>query len=152
MPVQTTYLSRIPPAYEGMIADSRDHDIVSRQIESANVGFGKPVARGAADEGVVFPPGAAPFVGITEASHQTIQDVVQGGTRDTYGQGENVPVMRRGPMWLMASVAVAGGDPLYYVNATGVWTNVAAAGNTLVANARWETSTTGPGLARASIG
>jgi uncharacterized hydantoinase/oxoprolinase family protein len=55
--------------------------------------------------------------------------------------------MEEGVIWVMASVAVAVGDPVYYVPATGVLTNVATS-NTQIANAMWDSSTSGAGLAK----
>ncbi|MNG38240.1 hypothetical protein D3C84_1258660 [compost metagenome] len=60
--------------------------------------------------------------------------------------------MTKGAIWVTASVQVAAGDPVYFVPATGLWTNVAS-GNVLVAGARFDTSTTGTNqLAQVRLG
>jgi hypothetical protein len=52
--------------------------------------------------------------------------------------------MKKGVIVVQASVAVAVGDVVHYVPATGVLTNT---GGTLIPGAIWETSTSGAGLA-----
>lgn len=146
MAVQTTYGRTIAPAYEGMIADSRDHTIVSHNVETAaGIGFGKVVCQGAADRGAVV-AAATKFLGLSEAAHHTVGGTLSGGTVDKWAQYETIPVMTEGAMWVLASEAVAPGDPVYYTAATGVLSKTAA-GNVLIPNARWNTSTAGAGLA-----
>ena len=148
MPVQTTYNSQLAPAYEGMIANSEPHRIVSKQVESAaGIGFGKVTVQGTADDQIRVSEVTRRFRGLTEASH------IGGGlaTLDSYEQYQTVPVMVEGVMWVMASVAVNPGDLVYYVPATGVLTNVATS-NTQIPNAIWESSTTGAGLAKVRLG
>lgn len=147
MPVQTTYATQIAPAYEGMIANSEPHRIVSKQVETVGgIGFGKVTVQGTADDQVRVSEATRRFRGLTEAAH------VGGfqGTLDAYEQYETVPVMIEGVMWVMASVAVNPGDLVYYVPATGVLTNVATA-NTAIPNALWDSSTTGAGLAKVRL-
>lgn len=147
MPIQTTYTQTIAPAYEGMIADSREQNILSMQLETAaGIGFGKVAVQGTADKQVRVSAAGRAFRGVTVSSHFGGFAAGFQGTKDTYDQYETVPVMDRGSIWVLASVAVAVGDPVYYVPATGVLTNVAT-GNTLIPNAKWESSTTGAGLA-----
>jgi hypothetical protein len=147
VPIQTTYLQTIAPAYEGMIADSRDQSVISMQVETAGgIGFGKVAVQGTADKQIRVSAAGRAFRGITVATHFAGFTAGTAGTKDAYDQYETAPVLEKGPIWVMASVAVAVGDPVYYVPATGVLTNVATA-NTLVPNAIWESSTTGAGLA-----
>lgn len=149
--IQTTYLQTIAPAYEGMIADSRDQTILSLQLESAaGVGFGKVVVKGTADRQVRVSEASRAFRGITVATHFAGFAAGAQGTKDTYDQYETLPVLVLGPIWVMASVAVAVGDLVYYVPATGVLTNVATS-NTQILDAMWETSTSGAGLAVISL-
>jgi len=144
--IQTNYLPTILPAYEGMIADSRDQTILSLIIESAGgVGFGKPVTQGAWDRSVVFPPAAVKYRGVTVATHFPSEKAGVQGTQDAYNQGDTIPVMVQGPLWVMASVAVGPDTGCYFVPTTGVFTNDATAPNVKIGV--WETSTTGPGLA-----
>lgn len=149
--IQTTFTQTIAPAYEGMIADSRDQTILSLQLESAaGIGFGKVAVKGTADRQIRVSEAARAFRGFTVATHFAGFAAGTQGTKDTYDQYETVPVMIVGSLWVMASVAVAVGDPVYYVPATGVLTNVATS-NTLIPDAIFETSTSGSGLAVVSI-
>jgi hypothetical protein len=147
MPVQTIYDTNIAPAYEGMIANSEDITIVSKQVQTvAGIGFGKPAFQGTQDDQIkAVNDGSAIFRGITVGTHFGSQ-----GLADLYARYETCPVMVQGVLWVQASVAVAVGDLVYFVPATGVWTNVATA-NTLVQRATWDSSTTGPGLAKLRI-
>jgi hypothetical protein len=148
MAIQTTYAARHLPAYEGMIANSEDHTIVSKQVETAaGIGFGKVACQGSADDGIVI-AAATKFLGLTEAAHNA---GVVGGTVDLYAQYETIPVMTKGVMWVMASEAVAPGDPVYYTAAGGALSKTAS-GNVLIPNARWDSSTSGAGLAKARLG
>ena len=141
--IQTTYGTTIAPAYEGMIANSEDQTILSKQVETAGgIGFGKVCVQGTADDQIRVSEASRAFRGITVQSH--IAGTV---VSDAYVKGETVPVMEEGVVWVMASVAVAVGDPVYYVPATGVLTNVATS-NTQIANAMWDSSTSGAGLAK----
>jgi plastocyanin len=150
MPIQTAYSSTIAPSYEGMIANSEPHTVVSKLVESAaGIGFGKVVVQGAADDQVRVSEASRAFVGLSEASHNPEASP----TADLYPQYANVPVMRKGVMWVMASVAVSPGQAVYYVPASGVLTNVSNTGaNTLIPNAVWDSSTTGAGLAKVRLG
>jgi hypothetical protein len=145
--IQTTYGTTIAPAYEGMVADSREQTILSLTVEGAGIGFGKAVMQGAADKTVKNSTAGGKLRGVSVATHFAGFTAGLQGTKDTYDVGETIPVMTMGSLWVLASVAVAPGDPVYVVPASGVFTNVTT-GNTLLSPAAiFETSTTGPGLA-----
>lgn len=148
MPIQTTYAARLSPAYEGMIANSEDHTVLSKLVETAaGIGFGKVVVQGTADDQVRVSAAGRAFRGLSEASHNP--EVTP--TADLYPQYATVPVMVKGVMWVLASLAVAVGDLVYYVPATGILTNVATS-NVIIPNAIWESSTTTAGLAKVRLG
>jgi hypothetical protein len=139
--VQTSYGTVMAPAYEGMKADSRLAEISSYVVETAaGIGYGKVAVQGTGDRQVRVSEAARPLVGITEAVHQPEGS----GLADLFPQYANIPIIRTGPVWVMASVAVTPGALAYYVPATGVL-NVTAASNNLIG--RWETTTSGAGLA-----
>ncbi len=91
------------------------------------------------DNTVTDAEAAKRFVGIA------VLDPTQSG--DIYAQNAIVAVMKKGVIWVQASVAVAVNDPVYFVPATGVLTNVASS-NTQIANASWGSSVVGAGLAK----
>lgn len=137
--IQTTYSATHARWVEGMVLNMEDATIVTRIAEDAEgVGFGKVGVQGTADNQVVDSEATVKFVGIA----------VLDSTRPTgkYEQYDNVALMKKGVVVVQASVAVAVGDAVYYVPATGVLTNVTAS-NTLIAGAQWDTSTSGAGLA-----
>lgn len=137
--IQSTYSASHARWFEGMVLNQEPADIVTRVAEDAEgIGFGKVGVQGTLDNQVVDSEATAKFVGIAVAD--------PGQPADIYAQYANVALMKRGVIVVMASVAVAVGDPVYYVPATGVLTNVSTS-NTLIAGATWDTSTAAAGLA-----
>lgn len=138
--IQTVYPSTQPVAVVGAKATEIPATIISRNVQTAGgIGFGIAVAQGTQDKSVVPFGGAAnKYVGIT-----LLDRSARGTTTlaDSFAQGESARIMTIGDIWVNASVAVAAGDPVYLVAATGLFTNVATA-NTAVPNARFDTSTT----------
>jgi len=145
--VQDTYGVVHAAGLEGMVAKSEPAVIVSRVVEGAGgIGFGKVAQRGTLDNQIKVSSASPKYLGIT------VLDPTQvGGTLDTYPQYATAAVMTKGVIWVVASVAVVPGDPVYFVPATGVLTNVVIA-NQLIANATWD-STAGIGaLAKVRLG
>lgn len=140
--IQTNYLATHPLAYEGMIANSEPYTIVSRIAEDAEgIGFGKVAVMGDRDDTITDSEASKVFEGIT------IGDTTQ--PADTFARYATVPVMKKGVIWVTCSVNVSRGDPVYFVPATGVLTNVSnSSANTLIANATWDSAGTAAGLAR----
>lgn len=143
MAVQTTYNATQAAAVEGAQATMIPATIISRNVETAaGIGFGRAVAQGAADKGIVLLSATdSDFVGIT------LLDRSAAGTPtnpDGFPQRSSARVMTKGDVWVVASVAVAAGDAVYVVPATGAFTNVSTS-NTAVPGARWDTSTTAAG-------
>lgn len=142
--VQTTYSATHARWVEGMVLNSEPCVIVSRVAEDVEgIGFGKVCVQGTLDNQVVDSEATVKFCGIA------VLDPTKAG--DTYAQYDTVAVMKKGVIVVQASVAVAVGDPVYYVPATGVLTN-SASGNTLIAGAQWDTSTSGSALAALRLG
>lgn len=142
--VQSTYAAQHARWVEGMVLNMEPSVIVTRVCEDVEgLGFGKVGVQGTLDNQVVDAEITVKFVGIA----------VLDTTRPTakYEQYENAALMKKGVIVVQASVAVAVGDPVYYVPATGVLTN-SASGNTLIAGATWDTSTAGAGLAALRLG
>jgi hypothetical protein len=142
--IQTTYNQVHARWVEGMILNMEPSVIVSRLAEDVEgIDFGKVCVQGTADNQVVDSEVTVKFCGIA------VLDVNRPTGR--YEQYDNVAVMKKGVIVVQASVAVAVGDPVYYVPATGVLTN-SASGNTLIAGAQWDTSTAGAALAALRLG
>lgn len=142
--IQTTYAATHARWVEGMVLNMEPNVIVTRVAEDAEgIGFGKVGVQGTADNQVVDSEATAKFVGIA------VLDTTRPAGK--YEQYDNVALMKKGVIVAQASVAVAVGDPVYYVPATGVLTNVSTS-NTLIAGAQWDTSTAGAGLAAIRLG
>ncbi|SFH52595.1 capsid cement protein [Ensifer sp. OV372] len=142
--VQTTYSATHARWVEGMNLNMEPSVVVTRLAEDAEgIGFGKVCVKGTADNQVVDSEITVPFAGIA------VLDTTRPAGK--YEQYDNVAVMKKGVIVVQASVAVAVGDPVYYVPATGVLTNVSTS-NTLIAGAQWDTSTSGAGLAALRLG
>lgn len=142
--IQTTYAATHAKWVEGMIPNMEPNVIVTRLAEDVEgIGFGKVCVQGTADNQVVDSEATAKFAGIA----------VLDSTRPTgkYEQYENVAVLKKGVIVVQASEAVAVGDPVYYTPATGALSKTSTS-NTLIANATWDTSTTGAGLAVLRLG
>ncbi|PVZ19931.1 MULTISPECIES: DUF2190 family protein [unclassified Pseudomonas] len=137
--VQTTYTENMRRAVPGQIVDTIPKTLLSRTVEAAaGLGFGVPVIRGANDKGcrpAAAGDTSAKVIGIT-VRERSLQ-----AEADGFKQYDSARVMTKGAVWVQASVTVAAGDPVYFVPATGVWTNVAT-NNVQVTNAVFDTSTT----------
>lgn len=135
-PLQTTYTEKPARAIEGMIANSEKNNIISRVLQSASMGFGKVAVRGTAENQCKVSEANGKFLGVSVLDKTQLQD--------SYPQYSTVAILEKGVIWVIASVQVAHGDPVYFVPATGLWTNVSnSSANTLVAGATWDTSTSG---------
>lgn len=142
--IQTSYTATHAVAFEGMVHNSEPCRVISRTAEAA-IGFGKIAVQGATDLAVKPSAAGAKYRGIT------VMDPGQLGTTvDVYPQYATAAVMTKGVIWVQVSVSVAVADPVYYVPATGVITNVAT-GNTAIPNAIFDSSTSGAGLAKVRL-
>lgn len=142
--IQTTYNAQHARWIEGMVLNMEPSVVVSRLCEDVEgIGFGKVAVQGTADNQVVDSEATVKFCGIA------VLDETQ--PTGKYEQYATAAIMKKGVIVVQASVAVAVGDPVYYVPATGVLTN-SSSGNTLIANAQWDSSTSGAGLAALRLG
>ncbi len=144
--VQTTYNAQHARWVEGMVLNSEPSVVISRTVETAaGIGFGKVACQGAGDNGIIVSAASKVYRGIT------VLDPTQAG--DTYAQYATAAVMTKGVIVAQASVAVAAGDKVYFVAASGALTNTDNSGaNPQIPNAIWDTSTSGAGLAALRLG
>jgi hypothetical protein len=140
--IQTSYSATHAVAYEGMVADLGPATVISRNVETAALGFGKPASQGSADQGIVAAQSAATkFLGITVRDQ-----AVDPASPDQYRVGDTAGVLTQGAIWAKAYEIVAAGDPVYFVTATGLLGKTATS-STLIANARWDSAAAADGLA-----
>jgi hypothetical protein len=135
--IQTSYPLYQAEFTEGAIPDQRPRTVASKLVETAaGIGFGKAVIRGTADNQIKVSAAGGSLLGITVVDNTQVATAA-----DVYPQYATAAVMQKGPVVVIASVAVADGDPVYVVPATGLFTNVAT-GNTAIPNAVFERTTT----------
>lgn len=128
--IQTAYLTNITPTRAGMVPEMVEVDLVSRTNETATlIEFGIPVSQGVRDQGVV-PYNGVKLFGITVWDRST-----HIGTH--FGQYANAKIIRKGPVAVLASVAMNPQDDVYLTSA-GAFTNVSA-GNVKIPDAKWVT-------------
>ncbi|MFY0735625.1 structural cement protein Gp24 [Aurantimonas sp. NFXS3] len=152
MAVQSTYNETMDAARAGMRANMEPVDLISRTVETAaGVGFGKVVQQGTADKGCksdLTGMTAQTYVGITMRERG-----VRPETPNAFAQYESALIMRKGVIWVEVAVAVTPADIVTVTLASGVIGKTAVgAGVVAIPNARWESSTSGAGLAMLRLG
>ncbi|WP_226780336.1 structural cement protein Gp24 [Oceaniglobus trochenteri] len=106
MAVQSTYLDNMPVAFEGMIANTEPNVLISREVQTAAIGFGKAVKQGTADKQVIAASAAADVVrGITVRDQST--------TDDEFAVADSALVMTKGVIWVTAFDTVVAGAAVY---------------------------------------
>lgn len=150
MPYPTiSYARETAAGYPGMIAttEGADADIsLVAEVGSADIPFGAAMVFGVLEGTAKLPTAGGKFAGIAVADRT--QPFTTGNVFKPYDQ---LTGKRAGSIFVAATVAVAQGDPVYFVNATGALTNVVGTGATaatLISDAEWVIPTTGAGLSR----
>lgn len=141
MSAQLSYARRQVAGYAGQIADIRGGVRISRSVETvAGIPFGVAVSRGTDKDKQCLLGGAAGFLGITYRSLE--REGVQGSGVITYGEKETAGIMQDGLIRVVCPTGCAPGDPVNYVDATGVLdAGAAVAGETALDNAIWDSVT-----------
>lgn len=149
MAVQTTYNTTHAVAYAGQIANQEHSNLVSRNVETpAGIAFGKPVARGAADDGAILWAGTGSFLGITVRDQSARVDPT--GALEGFLKGESARIMTKGVVWVVAGEAVADGDAVYLTSAGAFMKTTTS--NTAVAGAVFDTTAGSGGLVKIRLG
>jgi hypothetical protein len=143
MATQSTYQENLDVARPGLLVGCDFNADTGICETAAGIGFGLAVGQGSADKGVVLGGALAGFRGIS------VRDVALGAEVDAYPQYGNVGVITRGKVWVTVAAAVAAGDPVHYVSATGAFTNTGDIGPIL--GARYVTSAAQDGLAQVEL-
>jgi hypothetical protein len=148
MPVQSTYVERIAQAVPGMPASMVNYNVVTRQVEGADIGFGLAVGKGTLDRQVKLGQVLANFIGISVKDTTLV--VTQG---DKYVATNNIAVQTLGEIWVRPQVTVLANDPVWFNTVTGAFAK--ATGTSLVGpvpGAYWVTGGSAGGLAIISLG
>lgn len=158
MPVQTTYPDTQPAAVAGAQATMIPATIISRNVETAAIAFGKAVAQGTADKGChAFGSGDTAILGIAlldrSASGLSVTNgQVSGQTADTFGVGESARIITKGDVWVTVAADVTAGQPVYVRPSNGDFQPTNANSAVQIAGARWDTSATAGNLAVVRLG
>jgi len=115
MAVQSTYNNNMTAGAKGMIANMTDCDIISKNVETAALGFGVVVKQGAADDGVVAATAASDvYRGITVRDQS-----VRPGSADSIPVGDTAALLVRGVIWVLAGAVCTVGTAAYMIVGTG---------------------------------
>ena len=102
----------------GLSSDMQKENVVTKiasgvtTAAATKIGFGQPVIRGTAPKTIVPYAGTGSVIGITMARNDI--DPVEG-----FPNGENIPVLNEGQIWVYASGDCTAGSAVEYVAATG---------------------------------
>lgn len=156
MAIQTTYNETLEPAVAGAQATMLPASIISRTVETAAVGFGKPVEQGTADKGCKLFDGGT-VLGITlldrSASGRTVTNgQLSGDIADQFGVGESARVLVKGDVWVVCATGCSAGDGVFVRPSNGDFQDSNANSAVQIVGARWETSAEAAGLAVVRLG
>ena len=139
--VQTTYALRQNKGFVGQKVNGEEYNAVTRVVEdAAGLAFGKPVARGAGDQGCLLltAGNVANFLGIS------VRDVsVRPSAGDKYPQYGNATILTSGAIFGKLDGACTPGQQVRYDTATGNFTAAAAAGTVISLPTGWIFNETG---------
>lgn len=149
---QTTYDIQADRATAGMLADA-GHDMyhVSLAAEDSAIGFGLAVVQGTDPEvqAKLSTATGGTFAGVTLHQH-----ALQDETADGFVEDEVMTVLKKGRVWVQTNVAVAIGDPVYFVHSgadVGKFRNDNTAADAISAGAEFVAYDSGTGLAAISL-
>lgn len=124
---QTTFLGNYPVGMHGQIASEEKYNAASFTVQNAGgIPFGALAGRGTADRTCIPMATGGKLLGVVvmnPARGIAPNGVVQ--VVDGYSQTNTAAVMTEGTFFGTVDVAVAQGDPVYWVAATNRYTNVA---------------------------
>lgn len=135
MPIQTSYSRYHAEAFEGMIADQRNTNLISRRATAA-IGFGKAALQGSAVDAIkAADNSAALFIGVTVRDQST-----DPSAPDQFKANDEVRLIDQGAVWVLAGENVAAGDRAGYLTASGAFMKATTANVTAIDGARFETT------------
>jgi hypothetical protein len=105
--LQSSYAAGIASAVAGLIANMETQNTITRLCEDTTIGFGKACFQGTADNEVTATASAA-FVGIS-----VIDTTLENSIADVYAEGDNMGILNKGVIWVVAGDDVAAGEAVY---------------------------------------
>lgn len=154
MTTQTSYSERMAPPAPGTLAGQVDSARITTGIcETASPGipFGRAVSQGSlSDEGVILGGTLAGFRGVS-IRDVTLRGDVASADLDKYQAPNSMGVMESGDIWVEPNEAVTAHAAVYFVAATGVFSDNSSGALGPIPGAYWKTSCGVGGRAIVSI-
>jgi len=114
---QLSYDIEMQKAIPGMVSDLRPKTIESRAAE-VDIDFGLALVRGTDPaKQVKIPTASAKFFGVSAERYYLEQDLAT--NQGLYKEGESVPILRKGRLWVHIDQDVAIDDPVYFRHTGG---------------------------------
>ena len=142
--VQTTYTENAPIGILGTKVNGEEYNAITRVAEAA-IPFGRPVMRGAADQGCLVASAAltaASFLGICLRDISVVYSSAGG-----YPIRSNVAILTTGTIWGVVGEAVLPGEAVLYDTATGKYMKTAGAGRVAIPQFEFDSTAANNGLA-----
>jgi Uncharacterized conserved protein (DUF2190) len=143
--MQNNYINELATAVAGMIGHQEEGQVLtSRQVSGAVIPPGRAVKRGAS-AGLVASCAAQAdvFLGVAVIDHSA-RGTVTANPNSEFAVGEDIPVLLKGDVWVVADAAIAVGALAYFAQASNRFTSVVGT-NCPVPNGRFETAAAAPG-------
>lgn len=145
---QTAYKLYQDIGYEGQIADTSVRDIFSRMAE-ADIEFGRALKKGTATGSCLTASASGDtIVGVSVRTQAVENDLTTGEAK--YKNKDAVSVMTMGRIYAAPITAVDDGDDVYFVHATGKFSNAAGSSSTAgtkIEGWKWRSKATANGIA-----
>lgn len=127
MSAQLSYAINQAIAYAGQLFSLATKDIISRSVETAaGIGFGVVVSRGTDKDNQCLLGGTTGILGVTVRALDREGDDAAGAIE--YAENETAAIMRDGYIWAVCPTGCVPGDPVNFVEATGVLDSGAPSG------------------------
>jgi hypothetical protein len=143
MTTQTTYSERMAPPAPGTLAGQVNEARITTGIcETAapGIAFGRAVSQGTlSDEGVILGGSLAGFRGVS-VRDITLRGDVATANLDKYQPPNSMAVMESGDIWVEPNEAVTAHAAVYFVAATGLFSDNSSGAVGPVPGAYWKTS------------
>ena len=118
--MQTSYSINQAAAQGGGLYDMGPNDIVSAVDPTEVVPYGVALCRGVADSECKLPSSSgdvAKIIGVSVLSHTNEQAL--GTNISNYPMGKDIPLLRKGRMWVKVEESVTAGSPVFVRFASG---------------------------------
>lgn len=138
--VQTEYNERIDALRLGHIYDTGNKDLISRAAAGGVIEFAQPVVEGTVDRTArKTAAGDTSILGITVRERSAIES--------EYAEFDDMRVMTKGPIAVVAVVDVVSGDPVHVIVADGTFSNTGG----VAINGAYESSATAGELVKVRL-